>query len=78
MPLENRKATCDICHVIQAEERIGTGWPNWIIIQGIGAVAPEKDEPIDNKHLEMYICPKHKNQISNYLNRMQIEHEERP
>ena len=76
MPIENRKVTCDICGTPEWEERFGVGWPNWIIIKGIGAVAPEKDESIANKHLEMYICKKHKNQISNYLNRMQIEHAE--
>ena len=71
MPLENRKATCDICHHSEREERFGTGWPNWVIVQGIGAVAPKPDEPIDNKHTEMYICPTHKQDLAGVLNRMQ-------
>lgn len=71
MPLENRKATCDCCGYTEEEERFGVGWPNWVIINGIGAVAPEEGEPLANKHFEMYICPKHKEQLSQFLDDMQ-------
>jgi len=73
MAIENRKATCDICGFSEEEERFGSGWPGWVIVQGIGAEAPVEGEPLSNKNMETYICPAHRLQLSMFINDMQEE-----
>lgn len=71
MAIENRRATCDICGHSEEEKRFGVGWPGWVIVQGIGAVAPEEDEPISNKHMETYLCPAHREEHTDFITLMQ-------
>ena len=71
MPLNNRKATCDICNIEEEEKTMNTGWPGWAIIQGIGAVEPAVGESVQNKHLETYICPECREVVSSFLTRLQ-------
>ncbi len=71
MALENRKVTCDICNASQTEKAYGDGWQDWTIIKGIGAEAPDSSKPVEMKHMEMYICSKHKESLAQFLTDMQ-------
>lgn len=78
MPIENRKVKCDVCDKVQWEEGFNNGWPGWSQISGIGAKAPEKGAPVKTENLECWLCPTCKGQVSNFINRIQIEAKERP
>lgn len=71
MPIHNRKATCDVCGKTEEEKIFGTGWPRWSIVNGVGAVEPDKDKPLENKNLETYLCPEHTQILARFMTDMQ-------
>jgi hypothetical protein len=74
MGLQSRTASCDICGKNQSEERFGSGWAGWAIIQGIAAVEPKEGVPLDNTNMETYVCPDHIEELSVYLTLLQEKH----
>jgi hypothetical protein len=73
MPLSKRTATCDICGFVETEQLYGTGFPNWAIIQGIGAQAPVEGQPLDNVNLETYCCPSCTRVLTRFITGLQGE-----
>lgn len=71
MSLQQRIASCDICGHEQQELRVGTGWPGWAIVQGVGAREPKKDTPLDSINTETYLCPECTDILSRFMTSMQ-------
>ena len=71
MPLQNRSVTCDICGYEEREKAFGAGFAGWCIVNGIGAREPGEGESIQNEHLEMYICPDCRTDVSILINELQ-------
>ena len=71
MPISKRTAICDICEFEQEEQRVGTGWQGWSILQGIAAKAPEPGVPLDNVNMETYCCPRCTAALSDFITQMQ-------
>ena len=68
-----RTAKCDLCETTQTEKVYGNGWEGWAIIQGIAAVEPDKDKPLTTENTSIMLCPKHKNDVANFIGTLQEE-----
>jgi len=68
-----RTGKCDLCERIETEKVYGSGWEGWCIIQGIAAKAPEDGVPLTTENTSMMLCPFHKDQVSEFINKLQEE-----
>lgn len=71
MPLENRIFSCDGCGHQQQETRFGTGVPDWSKVDGIGACTPKHGQPLEPRHMEVYLCPTCKVMVAKFIQQIQ-------
>lgn len=66
-----RVIKCTICNIEKQELDMGSGFPGWCIINGIGEKEPEPNKPLTNENMTSYYCPECRSKISEFITNLQ-------